>query len=84
MRQVMTPAARIGGRKSALFLLFALTAALLWPAFSVSSQVLADEAGAAPAGANAPAPPAAGNAATEAPPVSRSFLAYIARALGWF
>jgi biopolymer transport protein ExbB len=83
MRQVMTPAARIGGRKSVLFLLFALTAALIWPAFSVTSQVLADEAGSVAPAAEGAAAPAAG-AGTAAAPVSRNFLAYIASALGWF
>ncbi|MCA9011054.1 MAG: MotA/TolQ/ExbB proton channel family protein [Planctomycetaceae bacterium] len=83
MRHVITPAARIGGRKSALFLLFALTAALIWPAFPVTSQVLADEAGAAAPAAEGAAAPAAG-AGTPVAPVSRNFLAYIASALGWF
>lgn len=82
MRQVFAPAARIGGRKSALFLLLALIAALISPAFEGSTRVLADEAGAAAPAVDAPATPAAGASAT--PPVSRSFLAYIARALGWF
>lgn len=83
MRQVITPAARIGGRKSVLFLLFALTAALIWPAFPVTSQVLADEAAAAAPAAEGAAAPAAG-AGTPVAPVSRNFLAYIASALGWF
>lgn len=78
MRQVFAPAARIGGRKSALFLLLALIAALISPAFEGSTRVLADEAGAAAPAVDAPATPAAGASAT--PPVSRSFLAYIARA----
>ena len=83
MCQFYTPAARIGGRKSALFLLFALTAALMWSAFDMSSQVLADEAGAAaPAAEGAAAPAGAGVA--PAAPVSRNFLSYIASALGWF
>jgi biopolymer transport protein ExbB len=82
MRQVIAPAAGIGGRKSTLFLLFALIAALISPAFEGSARVLADEAGAAALAVDAPATPAAGGAVT--PPASRSFLAYIARALGWF
>ena len=91
MRNVSVSTARFGGRKSVSFLLLALTAALLWPALGISSPAIADE-GAAPAAAApaADAPPAGAAAATadapaaDAPVPSRSFLAYIARACGWF
>lgn len=86
MRNVSASPAKFGGRKSALFLLLALTAAAIWPAFGNSTSVFADEAAAAPAAA--PAADVAAVAApadvTAAPVQSRSFLAYIARACGWF
>ena len=85
MRYVSVSPARFGGRKSVLFLLLALTAVLIWPAFGTSTVSAQDDGAAAdappaaePAAAGAPA------AAADAPPQSRSFLAYIARALGWF
>ena len=86
MRNVSASHARYVGRNSVLFLLLALTAALIWPAFGSSARLLADEADAAasPAApaADASAPAAEGGAAT--PVQSRSFLAYIVRACGWF
>ncbi|MEJ7594726.1 MAG: MotA/TolQ/ExbB proton channel family protein [Planctomycetaceae bacterium] len=78
MRNVSASAAQFGGRKSIFFLLFAMAAASIWPAFGTSTSLFADEEAAAPAAA----PPADGTAA--APVQSRSFLAYIARACGWF
>ncbi len=85
MRSVSELPARFNGRKSVLFLLLALTAALIWPTFGNATQLLADE------GAAAATPPAAADAATPAamtdatvPVQSRSFLAYIVRACGWF
>ncbi len=90
MRSVSALPARANGRKSVLFLLLALTAALIWPVFGNATQLLADEGAAAPPAAAEPpaadaaaAPPAAG-ADAAAPVQSRSFLAYIARACGWF
>lgn len=84
MRNVSASLARFGGFKSVLFLLLALTAALVWPAFGNSSSLLADEGDAAKAApaADPAALPADSAAATPVP--SRSFLAYIARACGWF
>ncbi|RLT02207.1 MAG: MotA/TolQ/ExbB proton channel family protein [Planctomycetota bacterium] len=86
MRNVSASPAKFGGRKSALFLLLALTAAAIWPAFGNSTSVFADEAAAAPAAAPAADVAAAAAPAdvTAAPVQSRSFLAYIARACGWF
>ena len=85
MRNVSASPAKFGGRKSALFLLLALTAAAIWPAFGKSTSVFADEAAAAPAAAPAADVAAAAPADVTAAPVqSRSFLAYIARACGWF
>lgn len=81
MRNVSASPARYGGRKSLLFLLFALTAASIWPAFGNSASLFADEGAAASAEDPAAAP--VDNAAA-APVPSRSFLAYIARACGWF
>lgn len=83
MRYVSVPPARFGGRKSALFLLLALTAALVWPAVGNSRTTMADE-GVAPAAAPAADPAPAAGAAADAPVQSRSFLTYIARACGWF
>ncbi len=86
MRNVSASPSRFGGRKSVLFLFLALTAAFLWPAFGNSTGLFADEGAAAPAVAPAAdaAAPAADGAAAAAPVQSRSFLAYIARACGWF
>jgi biopolymer transport protein ExbB len=88
MRSVFALPARDNGRKSVLFLCLALAAASIWPTFGNVTQILADETAAAPPVAAPPAadpaaPPAAGTEAT-APVQSRSFLAYIARACGWF
>ena len=82
MRNVSASLARFGGRKSVLFLLLALTAALIWPVFGSSTPLLADEAeaDAAPA-ADAAAPAAEGTAVT--PKQSRNTLVYIAEACGW-
>jgi len=79
MRNVSASSARFGGRKSVLILLLTLTAASIWPALGTSTSLFADEADPA---ADPAALPAAGAAAT--PVQSRSFLAYIARAVGWF
>ena len=87
MRNVSASPARFGGLKSVLFLLLALTAASIWPTFGISTSLFADEADPAAApvvpAADPAAAPAAG-AAAAAPVQSRSFLAYIARACGWF
>lgn len=83
MRNVSASSAGFGGRKSVLFLLFALTAASIWPAFGNSTRLFADEGTAAPAADAAAAPVPVDNAAAT-PVQSRSFLAYIARACGWF
>lgn len=96
MRKVFGSAERFCGRKSIPAILLAIAVALVVPFFSVSS-VMAQEAtppaadateappaaDAEPAAADAPAAPAAG-ADSAAPQPSRSFLAYIARACGWF
>lgn len=84
MRSVSALSARDNGRKSVLFLLLALTAALIWPIFGDSTRLLADEGAAAAAPPAADAAPPAANTDAAAPIQSRSFLAYIARALGWF
>lgn len=83
MRSVSALPARSGGRKSVLFLLLALAAALVWPTFGNPTALLADEAEPGAAAAANAAPPAAKTEA-DVPVASRSFLAYIARALGWF
>ena len=84
MRNVSASPARFGGRKSVFFLLLALTAASIWPAFGNSTSLFADEADPAAAQAAPAADPAAPPAGDAAAPVqSRSFLAYIARACGW-
>ncbi len=88
MRNVSDSAVRFGGRKSALFLMLTIAAAIFLPLISQSQALLAQDEGAPAAdaaadpGAAASAPGAA--AATPAPAQSRSFLSYIARALGWF
>ena len=85
MRNVSASPARFGGRKSVLFLLLALTAASIWPAFGNSTSLFADEKAAVPDAAPAADPTAApGDDAAAAPVQSRSFLAYIVRACGWF
>lgn len=94
MRNVFGSAERNCGRKSIPALLLAIAVAMLVPS-TIQSSVMAQEetppaadaaaappaADAAPADAAA-APAAAADSAT--PPQSRSFLAYIARACGWF
>ncbi len=85
MRNVSASAARFGGRKSVLFLLLAVTAASIWPTFGNPTRLFAQEdPAAAPAAAPAADPAAPPADASSAPPASRSFLAYIARACGWF
>ena len=87
MRNVSASPAGFGGRKSVLFLLFALATASIWPAFGNSTSLFADEKAAVPDADPAADPAAApGDDAAEAaaPVQSRSFLAYIARACGWF
>ncbi len=97
MRNVFGSAERNRGRKSIPALLLAMAVALVIPFFGQSSLMAqeettpaADAAAAPPAveaeaaptdGAAAPAPAAADPGA---PQPSRSFLAYIARACGWF
>ncbi|MFO1000530.1 MAG: MotA/TolQ/ExbB proton channel family protein [Planctomycetaceae bacterium] len=99
MRNVFGSAERNCGRKSIPALLLAMAVALVSPSFSSSSLMAqeetpsaADAAAAAPPAAEAEAAPADGAAAPAgaaavdpaAPQPSRSFLAYIARACGWF
>jgi biopolymer transport protein ExbB len=90
MRSVSALPARDNGRKSVLFLLMALAAASIWPTLGTSSLLFAqdDPAAATPPVAAAesapPSTPAPGAADASTPPASRSFLAYIARACGWF
>ena len=87
MRNVSDSAVRFGGRKSALFLMLAIAAAIFLPGISQPQALLAQDEGAPAADAAADAGAAAtagGTAATPAPAQSRSFLSYIARALGWF
>jgi len=93
MRNVFGSAERNCGRKSIPALLLAIAVALLVPS-TIQSSVMAQEetppaadaAAATPAADAAPADAAAPAAASDssAPPQSRSFLAYIARACGWF
>ena len=84
MRNVSASLARFGGRKSVLFLLLALIAASVWPAFGNFSSLLADEGDAAKAAPAADPAALPADSAAAAPVQSRSFLAYIARACGWF
>lgn len=93
MRNVIGSAERFCGRKSISALLLAMAVALLVPFFGQSPVMAQEETppaadAAAPAAADAaPAGAAATPAAatdSAAPPQSRSFLAYIARACGWF
>ena len=87
MRNVSASPAGFGGRKSVLFLLFALATASIWPAFGNSTSLFADEKAAVPDADPAADPAAAPGddaAAAAAPVQSRSFLAYIVRACGWF
>ena len=97
MRNVFGSAERNCGRKSIPALLLAMAVALLVPFFGQSFVMAQEETPpaadaaatppAAPAEAAAPADPSATPAAEAAPAdaqPSRSFLAYIARACGWF
>jgi biopolymer transport protein ExbB len=95
MRNVFGSAERNCGRKSIPALLLAMAVALLVPSFCQSSVMAQEEtppaadAAAAPPAAEAEAAPADAAAAPAAadpgaPQPSRSFLAYIARACGWF
>ncbi len=78
---------RLNGRKSAVLLLMSLAIAVVWAMINSNAALFAQEPPVDGA-ASAAADPAAGAvpAAEEAPaPVpNRSFLAYIARACGWF
>lgn len=94
MRNVFGSAEQNCGRKSIPALLLAMAVALVIPSLGQSSLMAqeetppaADAAAAPPAADAAPADAAATPAAatdSAAPPQSRSFLAYIARACGWF
>jgi biopolymer transport protein ExbB len=100
MRNVFGSAERNCGRKSIPALLLAMAVALVIPSFGQSSLMAQEEmpaaadAAATPPAAEAEAAPADGAAAPAgggaaaadpaAPQPSRSFLAYIARACGWF
>ena len=97
MRNVFGSAEQNCGRKSIPALLLAMAVALLVPSFGQSFVMAQEETPpaadaaaappAAPAEAAAPADPSATPAAEAAPAdaqPSRSFLAYIARACGWF
>jgi biopolymer transport protein ExbB len=95
MRNVFGSAEQNCGRKSIPALLLAMAVALLVPSFGQSSVMAQEEAppaadaAAAPPAAEAEAAPADAAAAPAAadpgaPQPSRSFLAYIARACGWF
>lgn len=96
MRNVFGSAERNCRRKSIPALLLAMAVALVIPVFGQSSLMAQEEmpaaadAAAAPPAAEAEAPPAdagaapAAEAAPAEPQPSRSFLAYIARACGWF
>ena len=96
MLNVFGSAERNSGRKSIPALLMAIAVALLVPSFGQSSVMAQEEtppaadAAAAPPATEAeaaPADPAAAPADAAdpgAPQPSRSFLAYIARACGWF
>jgi len=82
MRNVSDSVFVSSGRKSALIYVLALATALLLPGFTSTSLLTAQDE-AAPAAVEAAAAPATASADTSAPQ-SRSFLSYIARALGWF
>lgn len=95
MRNVFGSAEQNCGRKSIPALLLAMAVALLVPSFGQSFVMAQEEtppaadAAAAPPAAEAEAAPADAAAAPAAadpgaPQPSRSFLAYIARACGWF
>lgn len=95
MRNVFGSAEQNCGRKSIPALLLAMAVALVIPSFGQSSLMAqeetppaADAAAAPPAAdaapADAAATPAAAATDSATPPQSRSFLAYIARACGWF
>ena len=95
MLNVFGSAERNSGRKSIPALLMAIAVALLVPSFGQSSVMAQEEtppaadAAAAPPATEAEAAPADAAAAPAtadpgAPQPSRSFLAYIARACGWF
>jgi biopolymer transport protein ExbB len=82
---------RFNGRRSVLFVVLSATLLVMWPAMQLQGVAQAQEAApvadeATPAADAAPATPAAGDAAGAATPKveSRSFLAYTARACGWF
>jgi len=86
MRNVSDSVFASKGRKSALIYTLALAAVLLLPGFN-STSVLTAQDEAAPVAAEAPAATEAAPKTASgdtAAPQSRSFLSYIARALGWF
>lgn len=82
---------RFNGRRSVLFVVLSATLLVMWPAMQLQSVAQAQEAApaadeAAPAADAAPATTDDGTAPAAAPQnvESRSFLAYTARACGWF
>ena len=80
---------RFNVRRSVLFVVLSATLLVMWPAMQLQGVAQAQEAApvADEAAADAaPAAPAAGDATSAAAPKveSRSFLAYTARACGWF
>lgn len=80
------------GRRSVLFVVLSATLLVMWPALQLQGAAQAQEAApaatdeAAPAADAAPATPDGSSAPAAAPQnvESRSFLAYTARACGWF
>ena len=91
MRNVTDSAVRSCGRKSVLFLMLAIAASLVWPTLNSSVGLMAQDPAvpaadpvAAPVETPAAAPAASDAAAAQVPVPSRSFLAYIAKACGWF
>ncbi len=80
MRNVSDSVFISSGRKSALIYVLALATALLLPGFTSTSLLTAQDE-AAPAVTDAAPATASGDTSA---PQSRSFLSYIARALGWF
>lgn len=84
MRNVSASLARFGGLKSVLFLLLVLATSSVWPAVGNSSRLFADEGDAAKAAPAADPAALPADSAAAVPVQSRSFLAYIARACGWF
>lgn len=83
---------QFNGRRSVLFVVLSAALLVMWPSLQLQNVVQAQEAtpaadGATPAAEATPAAAPAGGDTTAAPAPkveSRSFLAYIARACGWF